>query len=366
MKHNFKNFSKELLVEFIEGLGQKPYRAEQIINWIYKKLATSFEEMTDLPAGLRHMLNKTAYLGNLKLAQTRTSADGTRKFLFKLEDGESIESVLMTNTRGKNSFTLCISSQVGCSLGCRFCTTGMLGLKRNLKAWEIADQVISVRRELGPGNENNAPSISNIVFMGMGEPFNNINEVLEALRKLTELMGFSKRRITVSTAGMVPGLYTMAEKGPIVNLAVSLNATTDSVRNMIMPVNKKYPIKKLLEACRKFPLAPNRQITFEYIMLDSINDSEKDALRLINLLKGIRLKINIIPYNKSAHHDSQSKRINLSFECSELKTPSEKKILDFQKILLTAGITAKIRKSRGADILAACGQLKAAYEQADR
>jgi 23S rRNA (adenine2503-C2)-methyltransferase len=366
MKKNFKDFSKKLLVEFIEGLGQKPYRAGQIINWIYKKHATSFDEMTDLPAALRNMLNKKAYLGNLQLSQTRISADGTRKFLFELEDGESIESVLMTNTRGKNSFTLCISSQVGCSLGCRFCTTGMLGLRRNLKAWEIVDQVISVRRELGSGNEKNVPSISNIVFMGMGEPFNNINEALEALRKLTELMGFSKRRITVSTAGVVPGLYTMAEKGPIVNLAISLNATTDSVRNMIMPVNRKYPINKLLGACRKFPLAPNRQITFEYIMLNGINDSAEDALRLIKLLKGIRSKVNIITYNESAYHDSQSKRINLSSECSKLKTPSEKKILDFQKILLSKGMTAKIRKSRGADISAACGQLKASYEQADR
>jgi 23S rRNA (adenine2503-C2)-methyltransferase len=366
MKKNFKDFSKTSLVEFITGLGQEQYRAGQIINWIYKKHATSIEEMTDLPADFRKMLNKRAYIGNLKLVQARTSADSSRKFLFELEDGESIESVLMTNTRGKNSFTLCISSQAGCSLGCRFCTTGMLGLRRNLKAWEIVDQVISVRRELGSVNKKNVPSITNIVFMGMGEPFNNINAVLESLRKLTELMGFSKRRITVSTAGVVPGLYVMAEKGPVANLAVSLNAATDSVRNMIMPVNRKYPINKLLEACRKFPLAPNRRITFEYIMLDGINDSAEDAMRLIMLLKGIRSKINIIPYNKSAHHDFQSKRTNLSSACSKLKTPSKKRICDFQKILLTAGMTAKIRKSKGADISAACGQLKAAYEQADR
>lgn len=346
MGNNFKKFTEEELAVFIARLGQKPYRARQIINWIYKKLACSFDEMTDLPLEFREELYKTAFISNLKLLQEQISSDGTRKFLFQLEDSKSIESVLIPNTRGENKFTLCISSQAGCALGCVFCVTGKLGLKRNLKAYEIVDQVIAVSRIISN------PSITNIVFMGMGEPLNNFDEVLEALSRITKLMGFSIKRITVSTAGIIPGIYKLAEKAPDVNLAISLNATTDETRSRIMPVNKKYPLKELLKACKEFPLAPRKHITFEYVLLNGINDSKDDAMRLIKLLRGIRSKVNLIPYNPAPVQ-----------EIPELyRQPSRDNVLEFQNILHKAGITALIRKSMGADISAACGQLKANYQ----
>jgi 23S rRNA (adenine2503-C2)-methyltransferase len=349
MKTNLKQLSKQELLLFMEGTGQKPFRANQVINWIYKNLATSFDEMTDLSKDFREELKNTAVISNLTLLQRRTSKDGSQKFLFELEDGETIESVLMPNSRGEERFTLCISSQVGCAMGCKFCMTGRLGLKRNLRAYEIVDQVITVKRliEQRPiGKET--PGITNIVFMGMGEPFNNFNEVSHALSKLTGLMGFSRRRITVSTSGIVPGIQKLAGTEPLVNLAISLNATTDEVRNRIMPVNKKYPLKELIRACRDFPLPPARRITFEYVMLDGINDSADDAGRLIKLLAGIKSKVNLIPYNPLNN-------------AGEFSPPLESRVLAFQNILKKAGMTAIIRKSMGADISAACGQLKASY-----
>jgi len=347
MKKNFRQLSEEDISRFIESTGQKPYRAKQIINWIYEKLACSFDEMTDLPKDLRDELNKAAYISNLHLLDRQISIDGSQKFLFGLEDGESIESVLIPNVRGRDKFTLCISSQAGCAMGCAFCATGRQGLRRNLRAYEIVDQVISVSRIIAPAY------ITNIVFMGMGEPLNNFREVVDALRRLTDLMGFSKRKITVSTAGVVPKIHELAEKAPEINLAVSLNATTDEVRSRIMPVNKKYPLKELMKACREFPLSPFRRITFEYVLLDGTNDSKEDALRLVKLLSGIRSKVNLIPYNPYSLPDQDTRQL--------FRKPPEKKIHDFQNILHKAGLTAIIRKSMGADIAAACGQLKARY-----
>ncbi len=362
MKNNFRSFSQQEINTFITELGQKPYRAQQIINWMYKKLARSFDEMTDLPREFREQLKKTACISNLKLLQKQVSSDGTQKFLFQLEDGESIESVLIPNARGGNKFTLCISSQVGCALSCVFCATGKLGFKRNLNAYEIVDQVITVKRYLLAETQHAAPlqklyeysqpAIANIVFMGMGEPLNNLQEVAEALRRITSLMNFSKRRITVSTAGIVPNIYKLAEIIPEVNLAISLNATTDEVRNSIMPINRKYPLKELLKACKAFPLSAFRRITFEYVLLKGINDTKEDALRLVKLLRGIRSKVNLISYNPTP----LQKTMRL-FEQTDLK-----KILEFQSILHKAGITVLIRKSMGADISAACGQLKANYQ----
>jgi len=352
MGNNFKEFTEKELAVFIARLGEKSYRASQIINWIYKKLASSFDEMTDLPLEFREELDKTAFISNLKLLQEQISSDGTRKFLFQLEDSKSIESVLIPNTRGEDKFTLCISSQAGCALGCKFCVTGKLGLKRNLKAYEIVDQVIAVQRSIGrPKEVHSRPAITNIVFMGMGEPLNNFNEVLEALSRITKLMGFSIKRITMSTAGIIPGIYKLAEKAPDVNLAISLNAATDATRSRIMPVNKKYPLKELLKACKEFPLAPRKHITFEYVLLNGINDSKDDAMRLVKLLRGIRSKVNLIPYNPAPAQET----------ISLYGQPSENKILEFQNILHKAGIIDLIRKSMGADISAACGQLKASY-----
>ncbi|MBI4687893.1 MAG: 23S rRNA (adenine(2503)-C(2))-methyltransferase RlmN [Nitrospirae bacterium] len=353
MKKNFKEISKDNIALCLESLGQKPYRAEQILNWIYKKLAASFDEMTDLPLQLRKSLNETACISNLALLSRQVSEDGTQKFLFGLEDGNTIESVLIPD---KDRLTLCISSQAGCRMGCRFCMTGRLGLKRNLKAYEIVDQVITVSRLIEHSHPSPLPSrerdlsakITNIVFMGMGEPLDNIDEVALALWRLTGLMGFSKRKITVSTAGIVPKIYELAQKGPEINLAISLNATTDEIRSKIMPINKKYPLKELLTACKKYPLSPRRRITFEYVLLKGINDSKEDAIRLVRLLRGIRSKINLIPYNPSDPEKN-------------FKQPLESDVLSFQNILTDSGMTAIIRKSKGEDIMAACGQLRAAY-----
>lgn len=371
MKTNLKQLSKQELLLLMERAGREKFRTDQIISWIYKKLATSFDEMTDLSRTFREELDNIAVISNLTLLRRLISKDGTQKFLFELEDGESIESVLIPNNRGEGRSTLCISSQAGCAVGCKFCMTGRLGLKRNLKAYEIIDQVITVKRLINQQPSSCTPStslpsinevpvelkrrsgenleITNIVFMGMGEPFNNFNEVSHALSKLTDLMGFSRRSITVSTSGIVPGIQKLAKIKPLVNLAVSLNATTDEVRNRIMPINRKYPLKELISACRNFPLSPTRRITFEYVMLDGINDSDEDAGRLVKLLAGIKSKVNLIPHNQ----------LNNS---GELRPPSESRVLAFRNILKKAGITAIIRKSMGADISAACGQLKAAYK----
>lgn len=338
MKTNLKQLSRDEMISFFEGLGERPYRARQVINWIYKKFTTSFDEMTDLPKSLRSHLKETAFISELTLLKKEASRDGTEKFLFGLIDGEAIESVLIPD---KKRLTLCISSQVGCAMGCRFCETGRMGLRRNLMAYEIVDQVIAAQQVSGQ-------TITNVVLMGMGEPLDNIDEVIKALWRLTSFMGISKRRITVSTAGLIPGIQELAERGPGVNLAISLNATTDDVRSRIMPINKRYPIHELMKACREFPLPPRRRITFEYVLLEGINDSEDDALRLVRLLRGIRAKVNLIPYNP----------VSTTIQGERFRRPPEERILSFQQILIRSGITALVRKSRGTDISAACGQLR--------
>jgi 23S rRNA (adenine2503-C2)-methyltransferase len=269
----------------------------------------------------------------------QVSEDGTEKYLFELEDRETIESVLISD---KDRLTLCISSQVGCAMGCRFCLTGKLRLKRNLKAHEIVDQIISVRKIIQPKN------ITNIVLMGMGEPLANFDNIIDALWKITGYMKISPSRITLSTSGIVHHILDLHKKAPMVNLAVSLNATTDKVRDYLMPVNKKYPLKELLNSCRIFPLHERGRITFEYILLKDINDSPEDAKRLLKLLKGIPSKINLIPFN--------------AYQGAEFERPEDESIINFQNILRKGKLLAFIRKSAGQDILAACGQLKADYK----
>lgn len=319
-------------------MGLPSYRAKQLLHWMYIKYAQSIEEITEFSKDLRERLSGIAYISRSLLIKRQVSIDGTEKFLFGLEDGEGIESVLIPEP---DRLTLCISSQVGCAMGCMFCLTGKLGLRRNLKAYEIVDQVIAAGRIILPRR------ITNVVLMGMGEPLANFNEVVEALWRMTEIMKLSKRRITLSTAGIAPKIIELGEKAPHVNLAVSLNATTDEIRDRIMPVNKRYPLKVLLDACRRFPLEPRRRVTFEYVMLDGINDSIDDAKRLIKLLRGIPCKVNLIPFNP--------------FEGCLFRRPSDEVILTFQRVLLDGNVTALIRKSRGQDILAACGQLKTGY-----
>lgn len=369
IKINLKSLSNEDIFDFIAKLGLPKYRAGQIANWIYKKYAFSIDEITEFSKELRYALNEIAYISNLKLVKIQKSADGTRKFLFSLEDSHTIESVLIPD---KERLTLCISSQVGCALGCIFCLTGSLGFIRNLKSYEIVDQIITVNRILsqqaitpypphlnlsnppllkgvkgglsGGKGDFCQPKITNIVLMGMGEPLANFDEVVTALWRMVQCIGISKRRITLSTAGIVPKFLHLAEKAPEINLAVSLNATTDASRTQIMPVNRKYHIKSLIDACRNFPLKPRQRITFEYILIDGVNDSAEDARRLVKLLRGIHCKINLLPLNPSAE--------------SRLKQSSYAKTSEFQKILIQNNMTALIRESRGKDILAACGQLR--------
>jgi 23S rRNA (adenine2503-C2)-methyltransferase len=339
-KINIKNLSKDEIRHFIEERGLPQYRAEQLFHWIYKKYVSSIDGITEFSKELREVLDKDAYISDLMLVQRKKSSDGTEKFLFSLEDGNTIESVLISD---EGRLTLCISSQVGCAMSCRFCLTGQGGFIRNLKAYEIVDQIICVNRLVRP------ESISNVVLMGMGEPLANFDEVVDALWRIVDLIGISRRRITLSTAGIAPKLRLFAEKAPEVNLAISLNATTDEKRNELMPINKTYPIPVLIAACRKYPLQPTRKITFEYVLINGENDSPEDALRLVHLLKGIRCKVNLIPLN--IHHESS------------LKRPSDEKILAFQSILLKKRIRAFIRGSKGQDILAACGQLRARHAE---
>jgi 23S rRNA (adenine2503-C2)-methyltransferase len=309
---------------------------------MYEKNVESIDDITVFSRPLRETLKGFSYIGGLKVLRKTASLDGTTKMLFGLGDGLSVEGVLIPD---EYRLTLCISSQVGCAMGCRFCLTASMGLIRNLTADEIAGQVMAVRRELKGQGE-----ITNIVFMGMGEPLRNFDEVVKGIHILTEHMGISKRRITLSTAGIVPEMQRLFSKIPEVNLAVSLNAVTDETRSELMPVNNKYSIETLLRACGRLPISPRRRLTIGYVLLKGVNDTPADARRLIALLKGMRAKVNLIPFNE--------------YDSARYEAPDEKTVLDFQRILVERHITAFIRKSKGREILAACGQLKTCHETA--
>jgi 23S rRNA (adenine2503-C2)-methyltransferase len=350
IRQNIKALIPGKLEKEIVGLGLRKYRAKQVFEWIYGHHVASFDEMTNLAKAERLLLAERFYISHLRVLKTECSADGTRKFLFELEDKHTIESVLIPD---EDRSTLCISSQVGCAQACRFCLTGSTGFRRNLEAFEIADQVLAVAKILaeeptgGRGSSwEQSRHITNIVLMGMGEPLANFDNVLNALMIITadKGPGFSPRRVTLSTDGLVPEIERLGKSGIKVNLAVSLNATTDEVRDRIMPVNRRYPIKELFAACRRFPLGDRRRITFEYVMLRELNDSEADALRLVKLLRGIRCKVNLIPFNP--------------FPGSEFKRPDDAVVQRFKKILADHHYTALVRESRGRDISAACGQLR--------
>ena len=339
-KTNIKSYNLDELAARIVDLGLKKYRAGQVFEWIYKNHARSFEEMTNIAKSERTLLGNSFHLSCLKIIQTEKSKDGTKKFLFELHDGHTIESVLIPD---EDRLTLCISSQVGCQQACRFCLTARGGFTRNLRSWEIVDQVLAVSRIL---KEEGVRGITNIVLMGMGEPLANFDEVVKALGIITanKGLGFSPRRITLSTAGLVPFIDALGKSGVKVNLAVSLNASSDEVRDRVMPVNKRWPLRELLAACRRFPLEPRQRITFEYVLLKGVNDSEEDALRTAKMLKGIRGKVNLIPVNP--------------FPGSEYDRPGEKTVRRFQQVLLDHRYIAPVRESRGRDISAACGQLR--------
>lgn len=334
-RSNLKGMSGLQLSRLFREMGIPDYRVGQLLHWIYTKYATEIPQITEFSKQLRERLEARFYISSLALSKKLVSSDSTEKFLFTLEDGHAIESVLIPE---KDRLTLCISSQVGCAMGCRFCMTGELGFVRNLLPFEILDQIVSANRMIGP------KKITNIVLMGMGEPLANFENVLEALKGIVDLIGISKRKITLSTAGLAPRIALLGQKGPGVNLAVSLNASSDAIRDAIMPINRKFPIRTLLAACRNFPLAVGRRITFEYVLIDGVNDGLEDALKLAKLLKGLRCKVNLIPLNPH--------------EGSTFRRPPEQRIIAFQEVLIRNDFTALIRESRGRDILAACGQLK--------
>jgi len=336
---NLKELSFDAVDKFVRDLGWPGYRAQQLREWIYRKRVSDIDAMTNLSKSDRDRLRSKAIVGELELSTRRRSEDGTQKFLFRLSDGQEVEAVLIPD---EERHTLCISTQVGCTLDCKFCLTGTMGLIRNLKAHEIVDQVLWTQGQMDANS-----ALTNVVLMGMGEPLANYREVVEALSRLTnpKMVSFSPRRITLSTAGLVPQIRKLGESGLNVNLAVSLNATTNAVRDRVMPaINKRYPIETLLRACRDYPLPPRRRLFFEYVLLKGVNDSETDARRLLQLLKGLRCKVNLIPFNE--------------YPGSPFARPDDETVLRFQAILLKAGFSAFIRKSRGRDILAACGQLR--------
>ena len=336
-KINMLELSKASIVRWLESRQIKSYRADQILKWIYLRQTDRFEQMTDIAKEIRLLLDDHFMIIRLQSENIETSKDGSRKYLFKLKDGKYIESVLIPE---RDHYTLCISTQVGCAQNCRFCLTASGGLQRNLTKAEIVSQVRDVKNDL----QDSMP-LSNLVFMGMGEPLANYKNLVAAIEVITDSslgLGFAGRRITVSTAGLLPRMADLG-RDTRVNLAVSLNATDNATRSSLMPINRKFPIEKLLEACRHFPLRGGRRITFEYVLLKGINDSVEDARRLAGLLRPIKAKINLIPFN--SHPGCRYER------------PDEDSILRFQKILIDKNYTVMIRQSKGQDISAACGQL---------
>jgi 23S rRNA (adenine2503-C2)-methyltransferase len=336
-KIDIKNLTLAGLEERVLSLGEKPYRARQIMGWVYQCNTTSFEEMTDLPEEFRRKIENVFCFNNFNTNKTETSRDGTHKFLFELKDSNCIESVLIPEKKHR---TLCISTQVGCAMGCKFCFSGKDGLVRNLDASEIVHQVTTIKNDFMLKDET-----PNIVFMGMGEPLANYDNTLKALQILTSPSCFnlSPRRITVSTAGLSPQLERLGKELPV-NLAISLNAANHSLRSYLMPINKKYPLDKLLKVASTTPLPSRKRITFEYILIHKVNDSLKDAGELASLLKGIRCKINLIPFNEH--------------EGMDFKRPDNETVQRFRELLVSKHFTVLVRDSKGSDISAACGQLR--------
>jgi len=345
------NFDRtELATEFKENLGIETYRANQVVRWIYRDRLRSFSEMTDITKPVREKLAERYRIYRPEIAEVHLSKDGTRKYLMRMEDGSMVETVLI---RQPARYTLCISSQVGCAIGCKFCRTGLMGLKRHLTTAEIMGQVLRVqdhidelRAELVGADPIIIPEqFTNIVFMGMGEPLHNYVNVTRAARLLNDEIGssFSKRKVTISTSGLVPRIKELGESEIPVALAISLNATTNATRDHLIPINKKYPLEDLLQTLREFPLKGKMRITFEYVLLAGVNDTMEDLKRLPALVRGIPSKVNLIPYNNNS---------GLGF-----KSPTEDWIAFWQRSLLDTGINATVRWSKGQDISAACGQL---------
>lgn len=337
-KIDLKNLTLDGIVDFVRAMGEPAFRGKQIFSWVYRPGITSFNQMSDISLAFRARLREVAIISQLCLETREQSQDGAVKYAFVLDDGQHIESVLIPD---QDRYTLCVSSQVGCAMGCRFCLTGTMGFKRNLTAAEMVNQVHYVMEELSREGKGR---LNNLVFMGMGEPLANMENLLTALDILLDSRGlnFSDRKVTVSTCGLVPKMEELGQRTTI-NLAISLHAADDQTRNQLMPVNATYPLADLLEACRRYPVPKRRRIMIEYLMIEGCNDSIAAAKKLVKILHGIPCKINLLPFN----------------ECPALpyRCPPRHTIETFQTILLNAGYTVMIRESRGSDISAACGQL---------
>jgi len=334
---NLRNYTYADLLPVIAEMGEKPFRAAQVYAWVFQRGAVGIDSMTDISKVFREELKKEFYVGGAEVIDVRASKDGTRKFLSLLDDGNKIESVLIPSDDGR--LTLCVSTQAGCALGCRFCLTGANAFTRNLTLSELSGQVWSERGLLKEGEH-----ITNVVLMGMGEPLANYENVIKFSGVLVDGkgFGFSHNKVTVSTAGLAPAIRRLAAESKI-NLAVSLNATTDELRDRLMPINKKYPIGELLSAVKDYCRVVKKFVTMEYVLLKNVNDTNEDARRLVKLLKGLPCKVNLIPFNE--------------FPGSAFQRPDELRVIVFHKILLDEGYTVLVRASKGGDILAACGQL---------
>ncbi|HEX5412495.1 MAG TPA: 23S rRNA (adenine(2503)-C(2))-methyltransferase RlmN [Terriglobia bacterium] len=339
MQTNLFGLGKAELEELAVECGQGRYRGKQLFRNLYARRARDLNALTDIPAALRQDLMTRYRVEWPEIKARVASRDGAVRYLFRLHDDENIETVYMPI---ENRVTLCLSSQVGCALGCRFCFTALLGVKRNLTAGEIVGQVTGVLQ----AQQVPAQTPVNLVFMGMGEPLLNLSAVMKAVRIFSDSNGLALalRRMTVSTAGVIPQIRKFAEETARPRLAVSLNASSDEQRTELMPLNRKYPLDELLETCRELPLGPREYVTFEYVLLDGVNDSDEDARRVAALVRGIKCKLNLIPFNSGAE---------LAYRPSPLE-----RVLAFQDVLRNSQVPAYIRISRGQDVMAACGQLR--------
>ncbi len=338
-KINLKNCTLNELEEHLSNIGEASYRGKQIFQWIQKGVS-NIDEMNNLPKNLRNKLQEEAYIGTLTIAETLTSEiDGTKKYLFMLEDNNIIESVLMKYEHGN---TVCVSCQVGCKMGCTFCASTLEGVIRDLSSGEILDQVLTIQKDIGE-------RVSNVVLMGSGEPLDNYVQVLKFLEVVNhpEGLNISLRNITISTCGLIPEILKLAERKLPITLAISLHAPNDAIRNQMMPINKKYTIDDLMEACRIYIKDTNRRITFEYALIKGINDSNENAEELAYRIKNLLCHVNLIPLNKVNEREYEPTQNN--------------RVKAFQNILQKHGVQATIRRELGSDINAACGQLRRRY-----
>lgn len=364
---DLRSLTDEEVCEILTSWGHKKYRSKQLLDWIYKKRVRSFDEMTDLSQELRAQLLKSFKMQSLDCAQEQVSKDGTVKFLWRLNDGELIESVLIPASVGQDGkrsdrHTLCVSTQVGCAYGCKFCASGIMGYRRNLEVFEIVDQVLSVERwklsKLQESNDyadyevsNGQTLVNNLVIMGMGEPLANYLNLTKALKILNAPWGLNigARKITVSTSGLVPEIRRLAEEPQQYHLAISLHGATDEVRSQIMPVNRKYPLAQLIDACEAYQKAKGRMIWVEYILIDQVNTGLEQVDALVAVAKRLQCKVNLIPYNPVGG--------------LEWKRPSDKTVAEFRDSLHQNGVRVTVRMEKGKDIDAACGQLRLKSEK---